>query len=81
MFSCCCARVDISWTPVCGCYLGSNRCNQTCLEESVKASEISYYEEAKVSPMWAIYKLLKYLGCRESCQAKIQARTTLVYWT
>lgn len=47
MFSCCCARVDISWTPVCGCYMGSNRCNQTCLEESVKSSEISYYEEGK----------------------------------
>lgn len=47
MFSCCCARVDISWTPVCGCYLGSNRCNQTCLQESVLSSEVSYYNEAK----------------------------------
>jgi len=47
MFSCCCARVDISWTPVCGCYMGSNRCNQTCLEESVAGSEISYYEEGR----------------------------------
>lgn len=27
--------------------MGSNRCNQTCLEESVKTSEVSYFEEAK----------------------------------
>lgn len=54
MFSCCCARVDISWTPVCGCYMGSQRCNQTCLEESMKNSEISYYEEAK-----AVVELVK----------------------
>lgn len=22
MFSCCCARIDISWIPVCGCFMG-----------------------------------------------------------
>lgn len=63
MFSCCCARVDISWMPVCGCYLGKNadvedvdeevmvrrsagKCNQTCLLETIKEDEDSYYNQA-----------------------------------
>ncbi|KAI8866344.1 alpha/beta-hydrolase [Ramicandelaber brevisporus] len=35
LFSCCCARVDITWSTVCGCYTKSGHCNQTCLEESL----------------------------------------------
>ncbi|KAK6907265.1 hypothetical protein I203_101255 [Kwoniella mangroviensis CBS 8507] len=35
LFSCCCARVDFSWTPVCDCYAGGWRCEQTCLEDSL----------------------------------------------
>ncbi|KAI8867209.1 alpha beta-hydrolase [Ramicandelaber brevisporus] len=35
LFSCCCARVDITWSTVCGCYMKSGRCNQTCIEESL----------------------------------------------
>ncbi|KAL7420024.1 putative lipase atg15 [Cryptotrichosporon argae] len=35
MFSCCCARVDFSWTPVCDCYAGGYRCGQTCLEDAL----------------------------------------------
>lgn len=58
MFSCCCARVGISWIPVCGCYLGgdnigleeghssSGRCNQTCLEVELREDENSYYQDA-----------------------------------
>lgn len=62
MFSCCCARVDISWMPVCGCYLGglketasksdygnypsSGRCNQTCLAQVIKEDADSYVNQA-----------------------------------
>ncbi|KAJ4477345.1 alpha/beta-hydrolase [Lentinula aciculospora] len=28
LFSCCCARVDWSWTTVCGCYRGGWKCDQ-----------------------------------------------------
>lgn len=43
MFSCCCARVDFSWSTVCDCYAGSYKCEQQCVEnalveESVYAS-------------------------------------------
>jgi putative lipase involved disintegration of autophagic bodies len=34
LFSCCCARVGVSWTPVCGCFAGGNKCDQTCVENS-----------------------------------------------
>lgn len=35
LFSCCCARVDFSWTPVCDCYAGGYRCEQKCLEKAL----------------------------------------------
>ncbi len=62
MFSCCCARVDMSWTPVCGCYAGSaasdapagegrveatSRCDRECLRQAVRADKESYYMEAR----------------------------------
>lgn len=28
LFSCCCARVDWTWTTVCGCYRGGWKCDQ-----------------------------------------------------
>ncbi|KAK1927471.1 putative lipase [Papiliotrema laurentii] len=40
LFSCCCARVDFSWTPVCDCYAGGYRCEQTCLEDSLVAESV-----------------------------------------
>lgn len=51
MFSCCCARVDLSWTPVCGCYAGGlaggrSSCNLTCLEGTVRDDSQSYFQEA-----------------------------------
>jgi len=50
MFSCCCAHVDITWTPVCGCYLGGGgegkRCNVTCLKETIREDDDSYYHTA-----------------------------------
>lgn len=35
LFSCCCARVSWSWSPVCDCYAGSNRCKETCVENAL----------------------------------------------
>jgi lipase ATG15 len=37
MFSCCCARVDISWIPICGCYLGRH-----VVEEEEARAGLSY---------------------------------------
>jgi len=53
MFSCCCARVNFRWTPVCGCYTGGvlNRqtCDQKCLETHVRdPATINYFGLAKV---------------------------------
>lgn len=51
MFSCCCAKVDITWKPICGCanlslpLIGNKYCDKNCLEKEVK-SEKSYYREA-----------------------------------
>ncbi|KAH7345446.1 hypothetical protein B0J17DRAFT_624609 [Rhizoctonia solani] len=32
LFSCCCARVDWTWSPVCGCFRGGGKCDQQCVE-------------------------------------------------
>ena len=40
MFSCCCARVDLSWSPVCDCYAGGYKCEQTCLEDALIAESV-----------------------------------------
>ncbi|KAK4058320.1 putative lipase atg15 [Microbotryomycetes sp. JL221] len=45
LFSCCCARVDWTWTPVCDCYDGSYKCKQDCLEEAVMQKS-AYYPAA-----------------------------------
>ncbi|MBW0494266.1 hypothetical protein O181_033981 [Austropuccinia psidii MF-1] len=35
-FSCCCARVSWTWTPVCDCYAGGgNQCREQCLEDAL----------------------------------------------
>ncbi|MBW0539988.1 hypothetical protein O181_079703, partial [Austropuccinia psidii MF-1] len=34
-FSCCCARVSWSWSPVCDCYNGANKCRSTCVENAL----------------------------------------------
>ncbi|KAL7747305.1 putative lipase atg15 [Sorochytrium milnesiophthora] len=46
MFSCCCARVDRTWTPVCDCFAGNGVCNSTCLAEAVHY-EHSYYHAGR----------------------------------
>ncbi|ORX33672.1 Alpha/Beta hydrolase protein [Kockovaella imperatae] len=40
MFSCCCARVDFSWYPVCDCWAGGYKCEQTCLEDALVAESV-----------------------------------------
>ncbi|KAI3601029.1 lipase [Moniliophthora roreri] len=42
LFSCCCARVDWSWTPVCGCYRGGWKCDQDCLEDALIEDTLFY---------------------------------------
>ncbi|KAI0081469.1 alpha/beta-hydrolase [Panus rudis PR-1116 ss-1] len=42
LFSCCCARVGPTWSPVCGCYEGSYKCDQNCLEDSLKEDSLFY---------------------------------------
>ncbi|KAF9539708.1 alpha/beta-hydrolase [Agrocybe pediades] len=42
LFSCCCARVGPTWTPVCGCYEGNYRCEADCVEEALKEEGLFY---------------------------------------
>ena len=44
MFSCCCARVDITWVfrTVCDCYAKHWQCDDTCLSESLVRDSLFY---------------------------------------
>ncbi|THH15566.1 hypothetical protein EW146_g4941 [Bondarzewia mesenterica] len=42
LFSCCCARVDWSWTTVCGCYRGGWKCDQDCVEQALIEDSLFY---------------------------------------
>jgi len=42
LFSCCCAKVDWSWTPVCDCHRGGWKCSQDCLENSLTTESLFY---------------------------------------
>ncbi|KAM6504285.1 alpha/beta-hydrolase [Amanita muscaria] len=42
LFSCCCARVGWSWTPVCGCWRGDRKCHQDCLEDALIEESLFY---------------------------------------
>lgn len=48
MFSCCCARVDFTWTTVCDCYDGDKRCSQSCLEDACAAENLYYNDVIKI---------------------------------
>jgi lipase ATG15 len=50
LFSCCCARVDITWIfrTVCDCYAKHWRCDDTCLSESL-IEESLFYSSGVVS--------------------------------
>ncbi|CED84793.1 alpha beta-hydrolase [Phaffia rhodozyma] len=42
LFSCCCARVDFTWFPVCDCYAGGWKCEQTCVEKALIEESVYY---------------------------------------
>src|ERR1700722_16590218 len=42
LFSCCCARVDWTWTTVCDCYRGGWKCDINCLEEALIEESLFY---------------------------------------
>ncbi|CAE7193720.1 unnamed protein product, partial [Rhizoctonia solani] len=42
LFSCCCARVDWTWSPVCGCARSGKRCDQACVEASLERDGLFY---------------------------------------
>ncbi|KAF4615243.1 hypothetical protein D9613_002632 [Agrocybe pediades] len=44
LFSCCCARVDISWVfrTVCGCYSGNFKCDSQCLTNALIEDSLFY---------------------------------------
>ncbi|KAH7884473.1 alpha/beta-hydrolase [Phlebopus sp. FC_14] len=42
LFSCCCARIDWTWTTVCGCYRGGWKCDQDCLEQALIDESLFY---------------------------------------
>lgn len=42
LFSCCCARVDWTWTTVCGCYRGGWKCDQNCVEDALVEDSLFY---------------------------------------
>lgn len=48
LFSCCCAKVDWSWTAVCDCHRGGWKCSQDCLEYSL-ITESLFYQIGTVS--------------------------------
>ena len=55
LFSCCCARVSWTWTPVCDCFQGKGSCGQTCLERALV--EKSFYYPATTD----LYNNVSYL--------------------
>src|SRR6266545_1569192 len=42
LFSCCCARVGPTWSPVCDCFKGNYRCDADCVEDSLKDDGLFY---------------------------------------
>ncbi len=42
LFSCCCARVSRTWTPVCNCYRGDGKCDKTCVEDALIEESLFY---------------------------------------
>ena len=42
LFSCCCARVSRTWTPVCDCHRGGWKCDETCVEDALIEESLFY---------------------------------------
>ncbi|TFK20113.1 alpha/beta-hydrolase [Coprinopsis marcescibilis] len=43
LFSCCCARVGPTWSTVCPCYKGGNKCDRNCVENALVEKEDLFY--------------------------------------
>ena len=50
LFSCCCAKVGPTWSPVCDCYSKGNKCDTGCLQKSLIEDSL-FYNIATVSEM------------------------------
>lgn len=42
LFSCCCARVGPTWSTVCDCYEGGNKCDLTCVQNALVEESLFY---------------------------------------
>ena len=42
LFSCCCAKVGPTWTPVCDCHSSGYTCDRDCLEKSLVEDSLFY---------------------------------------
>lgn len=42
LFSCCCARVDWTWSTVCDCYSGGYKCDENCVEDALINKSVYY---------------------------------------
>jgi putative lipase involved disintegration of autophagic bodies len=42
LFSCCCAAVGPTWSPVCGCHQGGYKCDQTCVQDALADDSLFY---------------------------------------
>lgn len=64
LFSCCCARVDITWVfrTVCDCYVKNWRCDNTCLRDALVQDSLFYSVGVVsiISPDPHIYILISY---------------------
>ncbi|KAJ1959859.1 putative lipase atg15, partial [Dipsacomyces acuminosporus] len=43
LFSCCCAYVDFTWSTVCDCHISGNKCNATCLQDTLSEEAADNY--------------------------------------
>lgn len=42
LFSCCCARVNRAWTPVCDCFGANNQCDSSCVGRALIEKSLYY---------------------------------------
>ncbi|KAH7102642.1 alpha/beta-hydrolase [Auriculariales sp. MPI-PUGE-AT-0066] len=42
LFSCCCAKVGPTWSPVCGCHAGGWKCDNTCVQRALAEESLFY---------------------------------------
>jgi len=67
LFSCCCARVGPTWSPVCNCYEGGYRCETDCVEEALKDEGLFYPFGLVSPPPYTIKTLTKTNISRRIC--------------